>query len=364
MVINEFDQNPPGNDNYLSIEEWVELYNPASEAVDISGWTLSTTSGSTVTVTIPEGTVIEANSFYVVNRSSQWLDNDDETIILWDAGSNEVDKTPALSDDDNDDRSWARYPNGQDTDSDTDWRFQTSTIGEPNGGEPLPSTPDPEVEPEPEPEPDPESTPSPMPTIPSIPLTENVTVHFIDVGQGDSIFVDTPALDMLIDGGPRSAGQKVIGYLQTLNVTRIDFVVATHPHADHIGGLITVLEEYSIFQIPVVIQSGDEATTVTYQDYIASLGSRTVQVAVRGSIIVLDEGVNITILNPTSPLEFDEANDNSIVMMLRVYNVTFLFTGARARAPNPQRKGIIILKIRKTRNPEVTKAHAHTLCWH
>jgi len=266
LVINEFDQNPPGNDNYLSVEEWVELYNPASEAVDISGWTLSTTSGKTVTVTIPGGTVIDANSFYVITRGSQWLDNDGEVIILRDATGNEIDKTPALSDDYNDDESWARYPNGQDVDSDTDWRFQTSTIRESNGGEPSQPTPEPEPEPEPEPIPDPstpepepeEPTPDPEPesiplsitTIPSLPLTENVTVHFIDVGQGDSIFVDTPTLDMLIDGGPRSAGETVVGYLQTLNVTRIDFVAATHPHADHIGGLIAVLEEYNISQIP------------------------------------------------------------------------------------------------------------------
>ena len=120
VVINEFKLNPLGNDNYLSVKEWVELYNPTSEDVDISGWTLSTTHGETLTVSIPQGTVIDANSYYVHGRGSQWLDNDDESVILRDAEGNEIDRTPVRSDTKNDGRSWARYPNGQDTDSDAD----------------------------------------------------------------------------------------------------------------------------------------------------------------------------------------------------------------------------------------------------
>ena len=166
-------------------------------------------------------------------------------------------------------------------------------------------------------------TPNPPLTQP----TENVTVHFINVGQGDAIFVDTPTLDMLVDGGSRAAGETVVDYLQELDVTRIDIVVVTHPHADHIGGLITVLTEYSTSQIPLVIDSGYEATTVTYRDYITSVGQRTFQTAARGDGFTLDESVYVTILNPTSPVEFDDANDNSVVLLLQVYNVTFLFTG-------------------------------------
>ena len=313
IVINEFDLNPSGNDNYLSVEEWVELYNPTSEDVDISGWNLSTTGGkNTVTIIIPDGTVISAYSFYVYSRGSQWLDNDSEAIILRDVDGNQIDRTAVKSDDDNDVWSWARYPNGLDTDSDSDWKFMVSTKGESNGGEPLPADPEPEPF---------------IPSFPSTPLTENVTVYFIDVDQGDSIFVDTPALDMLIDGGPRSKGETVINFLQALNITRIDFVVATHPHADHIGGLITVLSEYNSSQIPVVLDSGFEATTDTYDDYNNSVGLRTFNIAVRGDCIQLGHGVNVTILNPTQPPEFDNANDNSIVLRLHVYNVTFLLTG-------------------------------------
>ena len=159
------------------------------------------------------------------------------------------------------------------------------------------------------------------------PLVGNVTVHFIDVGQGDAIFVDTPGLDMLVDGGSRGAGDIVVDYLRSLNVTRIDFVVATHPHADHIGGLITVLTEYNTTQIPVVVDSGLGATTATYADYVSAVGVRSTRVAVRGDSIPLGNGVEVTILNPSSPHEFEDANDNSVVLWIQVYNVTFLLAG-------------------------------------
>jgi competence protein ComEC len=154
-----------------------------------------------------------------------------------------------------------------------------------------------------------------------------VVVHFIDVGQGDAIFVDTPDQDMLVDGGSRGSGDVVADYLEALNVTRIDYVVATHPHADHIGGLITVLTVYNETQIPIVVDSGLEATSATYEDYVAAVGGRTVQIAVRGEIISLGNGVEATILNPTSPHETDDTNDVSVVLWLQVYDVTFLLTG-------------------------------------
>jgi len=139
IVINEVELNPPGNDNYLSVEEWVELYNPTSKDIDVGGWSLSTTHGKrTVTITIPGGTVIKAGGYLVISRGSQWLDNEDESIILRDSGGNIVDQTPLLSDTYNDGRTWQRYPNGRDTNSLSDWVFKLSTKERSNGGEEKP----------------------------------------------------------------------------------------------------------------------------------------------------------------------------------------------------------------------------------
>jgi len=103
--------------------EWVELFNQADNDVNISGWKLSTTQEETVTVTIPEGTKIAAEEFWVYTHETQWLDNEDESIILQDADGNEIDRTRTTNDTKNDKSCWARHPNGNDTDSDTDWRF-------------------------------------------------------------------------------------------------------------------------------------------------------------------------------------------------------------------------------------------------
>ena len=135
VVINEFELNPPGNDDDLSVEEWVELYNPTTSSVSIGGWKISTTHGIAVTVTIPSGTTIAAKGYYVVGRGPQWLDNEEESIILRNSTGNEVDRTPVKDDTYNDERSWQRYPNGQDTDAAADWSFRASTKGGSNGEE-------------------------------------------------------------------------------------------------------------------------------------------------------------------------------------------------------------------------------------
>lgn len=136
VVINEVEQNPPGDD---AGNEWVELYNPTANAVDIRDWTVSTTAGRAVTVTISSGTRIASGGYYIVTYGSQWLDNEGESVVLRGSGGNEVDRTPSLTDTKNDGRSWQRYPNGQDTDSISDWSFQTSTRGFSNGGELVPT---------------------------------------------------------------------------------------------------------------------------------------------------------------------------------------------------------------------------------
>jgi hypothetical protein len=128
VVINEFEQNPPGSDTGY---EWVELYNPTSNDVDIGGWEL-VNGDMQNNYTIPLGTIILSKDFWVYTFTSQWLDNSDEDITLYDS-SYEVDKTPKRADSEDDDRSSARFPNGYDTDSDSDWDFRTSTMGASNG---------------------------------------------------------------------------------------------------------------------------------------------------------------------------------------------------------------------------------------
>jgi len=152
-----------------------------------------------------------------------------------------------------------------------------------------------------------------------------VTVHFIDVGQGDSIWIDTSELDVLVDGGTQASGLTVLNYLAGLNVTRIHLMVATHMDADHIGGLITVLG--STIQVDEVVINGMASDTVNYTNFMSLVQSHTVTIARRGQTYMLTSTTNLTILNPIQPLQFSDQNDNSIVMKLQSGEASFLLTG-------------------------------------
>lgn len=161
----------------------------------------------------------------------------------------------------------------------------------------------------------PTTTPIPSPT-PAV-----LTVHFIDVGQGDAILIDKGDTDILVDGGPTSAD--VLAYLQGQGIADIDFLVATHPHADHIGGLADVLAQYQVNEIWV---NGDTATSQTYQNFAAAVAAEgaTVREPTRGYSTQID-GLDIAVLNP-SQLTGDP-NEDSVVFRLTCGKVSVLLTG-------------------------------------
>jgi beta-lactamase superfamily II metal-dependent hydrolase len=156
-------------------------------------------------------------------------------------------------------------------------------------------------------------------------IEDGLFVHFINVGQGDSIFVQTPnGKNMLIDGGNETAGDEVVSYLKDLGVETLDLVVATHPDSDHIGGLIQVLNE---FDVNKVLDSGKEHTTETYLNYLAAIDQKQIpfEIAQEGSLIELDPEVKIQVLNALH--ESDEINDSSIVLKLSMGDIDYLLTG-------------------------------------
>ncbi len=129
IVINEVEANPEGTD---SGNEWVELYNPSSNSVDIGGWKIKSTAGTTHTYNIPSGTTLNPGQYLVITFSSQFVDNNGEKLQLFDQSNNLKDETLTFSDTANDGRTWQRSPNGVDTDSDGDWTFKTGTKGSSN----------------------------------------------------------------------------------------------------------------------------------------------------------------------------------------------------------------------------------------
>lgn len=150
---------------------------------------------------------------------------------------------------------------------------------------------------------------------------EELEVHFIDVGQGDSILVDLGETEILIDGGSKSPG--VTAYLNHYVDGQLEVMVATHPHADHIGGLIAVLDA---FDIKEVWHNGDTSTSQTHAQFIAAVQAEgaEINIARRGDEITAG-GLTFIVLNPATLA--GTTNNNSIVLSLGYGEIDFLFTG-------------------------------------
>ena len=150
-----------------------------------------------------------------------------------------------------------------------------------------------------------------------------VQVHFIDVGQGDAIYIRTPSQDILIDAGER--GDTVLDYLRNQKVDDLELVIGTHPHSDHIGGLIDVLGEIPTKEI---VDPGIVHTSKTYEDYLRQIDAKNIRFTEgrAGMKRTFEDGVVLEILSPVSPDE-DDLNESSVVTRLTYGKISFLFAG-------------------------------------
>jgi competence protein ComEC len=157
-------------------------------------------------------------------------------------------------------------------------------------------------------------------------VTSPLYVHYIDVGQGDSIYIKTPAgADVLIDGGNNDKGDDVVAYLQQQHVDDIEVMIATHPDVDHIGGLDTVLKSFKVEQVYAPKVSH---TTQTYLDFLNAVKNEglTIQTAQKGTTLDLN-GVSAIFVGPVKSYSTDDTNDWSAVLKLTYGKRSFLFTG-------------------------------------
>ena len=184
----------------------------------------------------------------------------------------------------------------------------------PAGSTTPPATTEPTTEPS---TPTPSVTPNSEPTSP----IGELKVHFINVGQGDAILIDLQDVEILIDGGGRSPG--VTGYLNEYVNGSLEVMVATHPHADHIGGLIAVLDAFKVDQI---WHNGDTSESKTYSEFMSGVNAEGADVhTARLHDIIKAGGLELFVHHPADLS--GSTNDNSIVLHLAYGNTDFLFTG-------------------------------------
>jgi len=156
-----------------------------------------------------------------------------------------------------------------------------------------------------------------------------LTVYFLNVGQGDAILIDSPnRLRMLIDGGRNRKVLTELGKILPFSDRRIDVVLATHPDADHVGGLPEVVSRY---KVGVFLESGVESDSTVADELKNRIEQKNIPdlLARRGMVVNFGDGARLQILFPLSGQDVSnwETNNASIVARLVYKDKIFMFTG-------------------------------------
>lgn len=179
--------------------------------------------------------------------------------------------------------------------------------------------------------------------ISTIPQDNNLRVYCLDVGQGDSILITNNNKTMLIDASTNEMGSRVVKYLNDLGIKKIDYLVGTHPHEDHIGGLDNVIKN---FDIGTIYMPNVVATTKTFEEVIDAISAKKLKVTSPKT------GDKFTVGNAECEVmsirnDKDDYNNCSIVIKMDFNNVSYLFTGDAEESVESSRKWphIDVLKV-------------------
>lgn len=169
---------------------------------------------------------------------------------------------------------------------------------------------------------------------------QNLTVAFLDVGQGDAIFIETPGgTQVLIDSGPDSSVVREVSEQMSFFDRSLDVILTTHPDKDHIGGFPAVLEHYTV-SLALVPRVTAETDIYTLFKKMLSAERADIYEPLRGKAIALGPNTTLTFLFPDRSLVNIDPNDASVIAKLTYGDTTFLLTGD---APDAVERYITIL---------------------
>lgn len=164
---------------------------------------------------------------------------------------------------------------------------------------------------------------------------DTLKIHFIDVGQGDSTFITTPdGKRILIDGGGNENGEDTVGekilipFLLNKSVTKIDYILISHFDTDHVGGILTVIEQLNVGTI-VISKQNQESENYSKLKELVKIKKINVIVVKQGDKLRIEENLYFDILWPSSEHVINEniLNNNSLVCNLHYKNFSMMFTG-------------------------------------
>lgn len=155
-----------------------------------------------------------------------------------------------------------------------------------------------------------------------------LTVKVLDIGQGDAILIRAAGQIVLVDTGDIGTKDKLVDYIKKEGITTIDKVIITHPHADHLGGMTGILENFKVSQI---YDSGQTTTTALYRKYLSLVQKKGIPFTIltAGAEIPISDEIKFKVLAPEKPFitEGSELNNNSVVAKLIYRNFSMLLTG-------------------------------------
>ncbi|PRR81314.1 ComEC/Rec2 family competence protein [Clostridium vincentii] len=154
----------------------------------------------------------------------------------------------------------------------------------------------------------------------------DINVHYIDVGQGDSILIQVNNKNLLIDAGPKSGKNDLLNYLSKLKIEKLDYVIATHPHEDHIGNMADIIKKYEIgaFYAPKV-----ETNTKTFEKMVDALKDKDLKInSIKAGVDSIDLGAStkVSIYSPNTD-KYENLNNYSPIIKIQFGSNSFLFTG-------------------------------------
>jgi len=186
-----------------------------------------------------------------------------------------------------------------------------------------------------------------------------VQVAFLDVGQGDAIYVRTPSgFDILVDGGPDNTVLERLGQVMPFYDRDLDLVVLTHPDADHLMGLVEVLQRFRVHRVWV---NGGTKDTAVYRTWAERLADEeaTVTIVTTGYSFAIDDGTKLQVLHPDTPaIDAKEPNNEGVVVKLSFGNQELLLTGDIEQEP----EAAIVQRFRsqpETLRSEILKVGHH-----